>query len=257
MHRSAVRSRRLAWILSALLALTLTVPAGAAAARHARRFPVPTCRWAPTALIDKTLGIQVRALKPSWRTQIAPVLGCAYVERQPNLQFGNVPIVRIEFRELQRFRVPAGWTEVKGLGRCVVRSSCPRGGGSAYEQIIQSWSPTASGSGTTSGSGTGSGTGSTGGTTSGSGGSSGTDPGTGSTSGSGSSSTSSGSTSTGSDGSTNSPTAFVSSVTLSVEDGLNMVAIQVETPNGPLPVASTQAAVRKLARALLPHFYWR
>jgi hypothetical protein len=44
---------------------------------------------------------------------------------------------------------------------------------------------------------------------------------------------------------------------LRVEDGVNALAIQMFTPNGPPAVASETAAVLKLARKLLPRFYWR
>lgn len=61
--------------------------------------------------------------------------------------------------------------------------------------------------------------------------------------------------------STNTNSAFSNPYTsimqLRVEDGLNALAMQVFTPNGPLPVPSERAAVLKLARKLLPRFYWR
>lgn len=103
--------------------------------RRRRRFPVPSCRWVPTSLIKSELGLSVRALAPQWTTDVAPVLTCSFVERSPQLQFGDVPIVTVQFRELQRFRVTAGSVFVPRLGSCVVHSSCPVAHKSAFQLV--------------------------------------------------------------------------------------------------------------------------
>ena len=55
-----------------------------------------------------------------------------------------------------------------------------------------------------------------------------------------------------------SPTGvFTSGVLLSVEDGVNLLNLEVLNPNGALPVAHEQSAVIGLARKLLPRFRYK
>ena len=121
--RAGARRVRHALCLLALPAFGLI----SAAPASAHRFPVPRCGWARPSLIDKTFGLQVNASKPYWTTQIAPVLHCNYLEQQPSLQEVGEPIVSLEFREIQRFKVQPGMTPVKALGSCRVHISCPKG----------------------------------------------------------------------------------------------------------------------------------
>jgi len=102
------------------------------AAAGGRRFPVPSCGWAPARVISHTVGEPLRELKPSWGTQIAPVLSCQYVERERKLQLGGAPLVVIEFREQQFVRPPAGAVSVPGLGSCVAGRTCPKSGKPAW-----------------------------------------------------------------------------------------------------------------------------
>ena len=121
-------------LVTALVAIGCGATASAAGGGG---FPVPKCGWAPASLVQKTFGVNVRAIKGSWRTQIAPVLTCAYVERRPKLQFGFVPLVTVQYRELQHFRT-TGLTYVRGLGSCVARSSCPQPHKSAWILVAHS-----------------------------------------------------------------------------------------------------------------------
>ena len=113
-----------------VLGVAFVFAADATAAGH--KFPVPTCKWTPTSLIGRTVGVSVRGLKGKWNTDVAPVLTCGFLESQPELQFGNVDLVTVQFRELQRFKPPKNWTFVKGLGSCVEHSSCPVPGKPAW-----------------------------------------------------------------------------------------------------------------------------
>jgi hypothetical protein len=228
-RRAHRKLSRLAGTMAAGLCLMLSLaPASMAATK---RFPVPSCKWVPTSLLHSTLGLQVRAVAPVWSTSIAPVLTCGYVERQPALQFGNVNIITVQFRELQRFKVTQGATAVHGLGSCIKRSSCPKPHSPAW--LIETHSvganPPDSGTG---------------------------DSGAGSSTNSGSEqtpATGSGSAA----GAASPPVTFISGLSLAVEDGLNALSIQVANPDGPVPVADETAQVEKLARVLLPHFLWR
>jgi hypothetical protein len=102
-------------------------PSGAATVENAwaRSFPVPSCGWAPSSLVSKTIDDPVRAEKPAWMTVFAPILVCQYVERRPQLQLGNDPIVIVRYAENQRFMPPVGSTFVRGLGRCRNNVTCP------------------------------------------------------------------------------------------------------------------------------------
>jgi hypothetical protein len=44
---------------------------------------------------------------------------------------------------------------------------------------------------------------------------------------------------------------------LGVEDGLNAIVVQIQNPNGPLPISGEPTAAEKLVRSLLPRFFWR
>jgi len=186
-------STRVATAIATLgLGLALAAPAGAAR----RHFPVPSCGWAKKAGVGKTLGLDLRALKGHWSTDIAPVLTCQLVEVHPSLQAPGAPIVTIQFRELQRFGTK-GLTYVPRLGSCVEHSSCPQPHKAAWQVVAQSPS------------------------------------------------------------SQNFAFPFVAGVQLRVEDGLNAVVIQVDNPEGPLAVSDEVGAVQRLARHLLPRFYWK
>jgi hypothetical protein len=196
--------RRIAQLV-AVLGFTLGLTATATGA--AGRFPVPRCGWVPPSLIDRTFHVNVRARAPVWTTQIAPVLTCALVERKARYAPRNINLVTIQFRELQRFKPPRGWTFVRGLGRCVEHSSCPAPHRAAYVDLIRgvrstkpySISPYPVG-----------------------------------------------------------PYAveYTAGVGLRVEDGLNSLTIFVTNLVGPLPLKNEVATVEKLARKLLPRFYW-
>ncbi len=196
--RNLVPSGRGAWsalLVSALAAAAMSlVFVGPASARH---FPSPRCGWVKPSLIDRTFGLHVKAKKPHWTVKIAPILHCNYVERQSNLQVAGKPIVRIEFREVQRVKLAPGFLPVKGLGSCRVRVSCPAGHRQAA-WIYTGYSATSA-----------------------------------------------------------SLTPFTSGVALSVEDGLNMLSIEVLNPFGPLPVQSERAAAIHLAKKLLPRFRYK
>lgn len=124
--------RVLASVSALVVALGCAAPAGAAR----RHFPVPSCGWAKKAGIGKTFGLDIRALKGQWTTQIAPVLTCGFVEVHPNFQAPGAPIITIQFRELQRFQTK-GFTYVRGLGSCVEHSSCPRPHKAAWQVVDQ------------------------------------------------------------------------------------------------------------------------
>lgn len=113
---------------AAAASLVLAAPAGA----HRRHFPIPHCKWASGSLVSRTFGVQVNEKRGSWKTQIAPVLSCRYVETQTRLTATGKPIIRIEFREMQRFRPLPGSTYVRHLGSCRRHSSCPRGHKAAW-----------------------------------------------------------------------------------------------------------------------------
>lgn len=112
-----------------LFTLSLLVASLAIAAPASAHFPVPRCGWVKPSLIQQDFGLQVKAKKAYWMTKLSPVLHCNYLERQMNLQAPGAPIVRIEFREIQRFKLAPGMVPVKGLGSCRKRVSCPTHGG--------------------------------------------------------------------------------------------------------------------------------
>jgi hypothetical protein len=186
-----VRDRRLHPVLCAVTTIAASLAFAAPASAH---FPVPRCGWAKPSLIAQTFGVQVYARKGYWRTKLSPILHCNYVEQQPNFQEGGVPIVRLVFREIQRFKVSPGMVPVKALGSCRIRVSCPSG----QHQAAWVFSEDSA--------------------------------------------------------SSLLPTPFMSTVVLGVEDGLNMISIEVVNPFGPLPVANEQAAAIRLARRLVPRF---
>jgi hypothetical protein len=140
----AVGDRRLR---PAILALTTLVAALAFAAPASAHFPVPRCGWVKPSLIHRDFRVQVKAHKPYWVTKLSPVLHCDYSERQPSLQTPGAPIVRVQFREIQRFKLSSGMVPVKGLGSCRARVSCPAHGGhkAAWiltERVVSSLYPT-------------------------------------------------------------------------------------------------------------------
>jgi hypothetical protein len=118
--------------MCAVLLLGIAGALAPAATAGSRRFPVPSCGWAPAGLISRTLGDAVRGLKPAWGTQIAPVLSCGYVERRPKLQVAGTSLVVIQFREQQRVRPPSGSVSVPGVGSCVPNRTCPKDGKPAW-----------------------------------------------------------------------------------------------------------------------------
>ncbi len=170
-----------------------------AASAGGQRFPVPSCGWAPAAAIGRTVGEPVRALAPSWGTEIAPVLSCQYVEQEPKLQLPSTPLVVIEFREQQLVRPPAGAVNVPGLGSCVANRTCPQGGKAAW--LYELTSDATTGNSGTSG-------------------------------------------------------RFTKLAALEVEDGFNEITILVENPEGPLPIAREARSLERLARQLIPRFYY-
>jgi hypothetical protein len=118
--------------MCALLLLGIAGTLAPAATAGAQRFPVPSCGWAPAGLISRALGDPVRGLKPSWSTQIAPVLSCGFVERRRKLQLGGASLVVVEFREQQLVRPPSGAVSVPGLGSCIPIRTCPKAGKPAW-----------------------------------------------------------------------------------------------------------------------------
>ncbi|HET9719347.1 MAG TPA: hypothetical protein VFP55_04645 [Solirubrobacteraceae bacterium] len=125
-------------VLALSTALVSAAPAGA------RGFPIPRCGWVSRATVQRTFGVPVRARKPYWMTRFAPVLHCNFIERQSNLQLGGRPIVRVEFRELQRLEPQPGFVPVAHLGDCRRGVSCT-GGHSAWlytQEASTSLSPT-------------------------------------------------------------------------------------------------------------------
>ena len=184
---------------SALAALVLTGALAPAASAGGDGFPVPSCGWASARLVSSTIGDPVRAMKPAWRTQIAPVLTCGYVERSPRLQLGNVLLVVVQFREQQFLRPPKGAVSVSSLGSCVTRVSCPAPRRPAWLFALRSFGlPSASAY----------------------------------------------------------AVRFVKLEALEVEDGFNQITIVVDDPQGPLPVKDETRALERLAKKLLPRFYW-
>jgi hypothetical protein len=127
--------------LCAFVALSISLACAAPAG--ARGFPIPRCGWVSRALVQHTFGVRVTARKPDWLTRLAPVLRCNFLEQQSSLQLGGRPIVRVEFRELQRLRPQSGFLPVAHLGDCRRRVSCA-GGHSAWlytQQASTSLSP--------------------------------------------------------------------------------------------------------------------
>ena len=124
--RRGVHGRGGPRIVAALAVAAVIACAGTTAATASGGFPVPTCGWVSTGQIKTFFGVRVRALNGVWRTSFAPVLTCRYLERRPKLQFGNVPIVAVQYRELQRFNPGPQAKPVKRLGSCVEHSSCPK-----------------------------------------------------------------------------------------------------------------------------------
>jgi hypothetical protein len=128
--------------LSAVVAVSASLLCAAPAG--ARGFPIPRCGWVSAARVQNTFGVQVRARKPYWMTSIAPVLHCNFLEAQPSVQLAGKPIVRVQFRELQRLKPASGFVPVEHLGNCRVRVSCT-GGHSAWlytQESSGSLSPT-------------------------------------------------------------------------------------------------------------------
>lgn len=120
-----------------LLGLVLVMGGRPASAAAAGRFPVPTCRWVSAGAVGHAFGVQVRAQRPVWSTVIAPVLTCGFAERHANLQPAGQELVTVEFRELQHFGVPRGWTAVRHLGGCVKHVSCPKPGRPAWLRVVK------------------------------------------------------------------------------------------------------------------------
>jgi hypothetical protein len=120
-----------------LVALGLTLALAAPAAAHARRFPVPRCGWVTASMIDHSFGLQVNATKGAWKTLIAPVLSCSFVEQHARLQAAGDPIVLVQFREIQRFRPGEADVFVPHLGSCVKHFSCPRSHKPAWLYVHQ------------------------------------------------------------------------------------------------------------------------
>jgi hypothetical protein len=118
-----------------MCAVLLVGAAGAlapAATAGGRRFPVPSCGWVPAAQISETVGEPVRALKPVWTTDIAPVLSCQYRERVPKLQLKGDVLFDVQFREQQLLQPPTGAVSVGGLGSCIAGRTCPKAGHPAW-----------------------------------------------------------------------------------------------------------------------------
>lgn len=136
------RGSRMLVPLCAVLALSISLACAAPAG--ARGFPIPRCGWVSRAVVQHTFGVRVRARKPYWMTRFAPVLHCNFLETQSNLQLAGRPIVRVEFRELQRLRPQSGFVPVAHLGDCRQRVSCT-GGHAAWlytQEASTSLSPT-------------------------------------------------------------------------------------------------------------------
>lgn len=189
-----LRVGRLRPVLVALSLLACSLAFAAPAGAHL----VPSCGWVKPSLVKQTFGLTVRAKKARWSTKIAPVLDCNYTERQPSLQLSGDPIVRVEFREVQRIKPSPVMEPVKGLGSCRMHVSCPRGGGHQAAWIYTRISS-----------------------------------------------------------STLRPAPYTSGVILEVQTGLNMFAIEVNNPAGPLAVTSERAAVIRLARRLAKRFRYK
>lgn len=128
-----VDRRRLHAVLLLISLLGATLAFAAPASAH---FPVPRCGWVKPSLIHRTFGLHVKAHKPYWVTKLSPVLHCNFSERQSNLQTAGSPIVRIEFREIQRFQLAPGMVPVRGLGSCHKRVSCPSRSGNQAAWIL-------------------------------------------------------------------------------------------------------------------------
>ena len=116
---------RVGVLLATLGAIVLSTVAPTAAGAHG--FPVPSCTWVSPALLAKTIGERVRALSPSWSSVKAPVLTCGYVERVPQLQFTNAPIVSVRFAETQSLPRGRRSKSVGGLGHCAGHAACHNG----------------------------------------------------------------------------------------------------------------------------------
>jgi hypothetical protein len=114
--RLGMTARGAAACLATMSTFAVLLMTAAPTSAH-RSFPVPSCKWTPTSLIDRTYHLRVRELRPVWVNQIAPVLACGWVERKPKLEQQGLPIVIVQFRELQRFPVK-GFTYVPHLGTC-------------------------------------------------------------------------------------------------------------------------------------------
>jgi hypothetical protein len=111
--------------LGALAAVSASLACAAPASAH--RFPIPSCGWVSKARVQNAFGVRVRARQPYWKTSIAPVLHCNFMERQSNLQVPGKPIIRVQFRELARLKPSAGFVPVAHLGVCRRRVSCTGG----------------------------------------------------------------------------------------------------------------------------------
>jgi hypothetical protein len=134
--RGAARCFALLAVVAAGIPLfgALSAPAGA------KSFSVPKCSWATSKDASKVLGEPVRSLPGVWTTVSAPVLTCAYVERQPLLQAGKAPILQIRFAETQRLKAHSKSKRVKKLGHCQ-GSSCPVNGAAALLSVTYTRKP--------------------------------------------------------------------------------------------------------------------
>jgi hypothetical protein len=126
--------------LAAVVALIGALSAVVSAPAGAKSSKVPTCAWAPAKDVSKTIGEPVRARAGVWSTVTAPVLTCAYVERQPLLQAANVPILQIRFAETQTVSKGSKSKKVKKLGHCATQP-CPVKGAAAWLSVTYTRKP--------------------------------------------------------------------------------------------------------------------
>jgi hypothetical protein len=138
----AMHARVVARCLALLAVAAVGIPLLAAlpAPAGAKSFSVPKCSWATSKEVSKTLGESVRSLAGVWTTVTAPVLTCAYVERQPLLQASKAPILQIRFAETQRVKPRSRSKRVKKLGHCQ-GSSCPVNGAAALLSVTYTRKP--------------------------------------------------------------------------------------------------------------------
>jgi hypothetical protein len=127
-----------------LTPLTVNTPGAwhvAGAARAARAFPIPKCRWTPASLIGRAFGVPVSLKPPAWTTSLGVTLSCPYAEVRPAFQAAGAELVVIEFHESQWFSVGSGWRLVNGLGSCIARTSCPQPHEPAWVQTTWTYTP--------------------------------------------------------------------------------------------------------------------